>query len=170
MSEPNYLDDDEYTEYYLEILKQKFEEGNKAFLLEAMHRCLLMRKPLPEWLRVAFIRAYESAAAFEIRSWDEAFGPPQEKGTHLETRRQHAKLQFPVAFHVHRMRATGRPVDKGMFEDIAEELKKDKELKEDGAEGIEATTVEKIYYKRGGKELHDMICVLFPDQANPAKK
>jgi hypothetical protein len=157
MSEPDYLDGDKYTEDYLEIAKQKFEEGNKAALLMALHRCLLLKKPLPEWMRTAFIRAYESATAFKIRSWDEAFGPPQEKSTHLKTRKQHAKLRYPIAFLVHRLRAMGRPIDKSMFEEIAKELKKDEELKEDGVEGIEATTVEKIYYERGGKELHDTI-------------
>jgi hypothetical protein len=155
MSEPNYLDSDKYIEEYLEIAKQKFEEGNKAVLLMAMHQCLLMMKPLPKWLRLAFIEAYQSATAFEIRSWDEVFGPPQEKGTHLESRKQHAKMRYPVAFHVHRLSASGRPIDKGMFEEIAEKLRKD------GVEAIKATTVEKIYYERGGKELRDTIYSLF---------
>ena len=169
MSEPNYLDGDKYIEDYLEIAKQKFEEGNKAVLLMALHQCLLMKKPLPEWLRLAFIRAYQSATAFEIRSWDEAFGPPHKKGTHLETRKQHAKLRYLVAFHVYSLRAIGRSIDKGMFEEIAEELKKDTELKEDGVEDIEATTVEKIYYERGGKELHDTIQAFLKAQHDEAK-
>jgi hypothetical protein len=95
MSEPDYLDSDKYIEQYLEIAKQKFEEGNKAVLLMAMHQCLLLKKPPPEWLRLAFIRAYESAAAFEIRSWDEAFGPPREKGAHLKAWKGYTDLRYP---------------------------------------------------------------------------
>ena len=34
MSEPDYLDSDKYIEQYLEIAKQKFEEGNKAVLTD----------------------------------------------------------------------------------------------------------------------------------------
>jgi hypothetical protein len=140
MSEPNYLDGDKYIEEYLEIAKQKFEEGNKTVLLMAMHQCLLMKKPLPEWLRLAFIRAYQSATAFEIRSWDEAFGAPHPKGTHVEAKKQQAELRYPIALRV-ALRASGETVDKGLFEIIGSEL------------GIGGTTASDIYYKHGGKKL-----------------
>jgi hypothetical protein len=160
MSEPDYLDDDKYIEDYLEIAKQKYEEGDKAVLLMALHQCLLLRKPLPEWLRAAFVRAYESAAAFEIRSWNEAFGPPQGKSTHRQASRRHADLRYPVAFHVHRLRKSGRPIDREMFEAVAEVLR------EDGFGKIKGSTVEKIYYTRGGKELHAMLQPLFDGPTN----
>ena len=159
------LDDDKHLSEILEILKQKSDDGNKAAVLLAVYQCALRRKPLPEWLRAAFIYAYESAARFEIRSWDEAFGSPHnEKNVQLTPRKQHAELRYPIAFHVHRLWASGRPIDKGIFVDVAKALKKDDV-------SIEPATVEKIYYKRGGKELHEMLRPLLPGRAtkNPTK-
>ena len=62
MSAPDddkYLDDDKYIAEFMEIARQKFEEGNNAVLLKAVHQCCLLKKPLPEWLRLAFIEACE---------------------------------------------------------------------------------------------------------------
>jgi len=161
MSAPNYLDDDCYLAEYLAIAKRKFEDGDKAALLKAMHQCLLLKKPMPEWLRVAFIEAFQSAIAFEIRNWDEAFGPPQEKGAHFESRKQRSELRYPIALRV-ALRAPGENIDKGLFEVIGKE------------HGISASTADDIYYKHGGKELSDMIEPLLPwlksQKSNPEKK
>jgi hypothetical protein len=157
-------DDGRYLAKILKIAKRKFDAGDKTALLMAQHQCLLLRRPPPEWLRDALIDAIESAARFEIRSRDEPFGPPHnEKNVQLKPRKRHAELRYPVAFHVHRLSASGRKIDKGLFEDVARALKKD------GIEGVGATTVEKIYYRRGGKQLHEMISPLLPGRVNPAK-
>jgi hypothetical protein len=86
-------DTDEYLAEVLEILKEIFDGDNKWPLLDAIYRCLQLRRPVPEWLRVAFLDAYEARARFEIRSWDEVFGKPVPKGTHLETERRNAELR-----------------------------------------------------------------------------
>ena len=96
----NLLDDDVYITSYLEIAKQKIEGGNKAVLLKAMHECLIMRKPLPEWLRLAFLQAYQSAYPFEIKSWDEIFGKPHRKGANLKARKRHWELEWPICSRV----------------------------------------------------------------------
>jgi len=80
------LEDDVYLAKYLEIARQKFEEGNKAIILRAMNHWLEMKRPVPEWLRLAFIKVFQQATAFEIRSWDEVFGPAVEPGAHLGPR------------------------------------------------------------------------------------
>jgi hypothetical protein len=49
-------DTDAHLAEVLEILKQQFESGNKAALLESIYQCTLMSRPLPEWLRDAFVR------------------------------------------------------------------------------------------------------------------
>ena len=100
MSEPDYLDGDKYIEDYLEIAKQKFEEGNKAVLLMAMHQCLLLRKPLPEWLRLAFIRAYEFATAFEIRSWMRHSVRRRRRCVYFKSGRSTPNCAIPVALSV----------------------------------------------------------------------
>jgi hypothetical protein len=96
----NLRDDDEYISEYLDIAEQQFESGHKAVLLMALHQCLLLNKPLPEWLRKAFIKAYEYAMGFEAKSWDDVFGRPHPKGAHLETRRQHRDLRIPIWLRV----------------------------------------------------------------------
>src|SRR5262249_61359443 len=58
----------------LEILHERFDNGDKSALLYAIYHCLLMKRSLPEWLRLAFLHTYEAHARFEIRSWDEVFG------------------------------------------------------------------------------------------------
>jgi hypothetical protein len=159
MSEPDYLDSDKYIEQYLEITKQKFEEGNKAVLLMAMHQCLLLKKPPPEWLRLAFIRAYESAAAFEIRSWDEAFGPPREKGAHLKAWKGYADLRYPVALSV-ALREPGETISPDLFDKIGSDL------------GIGKHKASDTYYKHGGRELAEAIEPLVPflrDRINSGK-
>jgi hypothetical protein len=142
-------DDDQYLARCLKILKGKSEAGYKPALLMAVYQCVLMRKPLPEWLRQAFIRAYESAAAFDIKSWDEPFGQPQKKGAHLSARKDYARLRYPVALHV-ALRAPGESIDTGLFEKIGAAL------------GIKKTKASDIYYEHGGKELHEMIKPIVP--------
>jgi hypothetical protein len=150
MSEPDddkYLDDDKYIADYLETAKQEFEKGNKAALLQSVYQCCLLRKPLPEGLRLAFIEAYESAARFEARSWDEVFGKPQEEGAHLEARKLHAELRYDIALRV-ALRSPDEKIQPDLFDKIAEEL---------NIEDVKGTTVSKIYYDRGGKELSEML-------------
>jgi hypothetical protein len=61
-------DTDKYLAEILDILKERFEAGDKSALLYAIYHCLLMKRPLPEWLRLKFLHAYEAHARFEMRS------------------------------------------------------------------------------------------------------
>ena len=51
--------------YFEKMLKRQFEAGDKSVLLYAIYACLESRRPIPEWLRVAFLDAYEAAERFE---------------------------------------------------------------------------------------------------------
>jgi hypothetical protein len=143
------LDDDEYFDKCIGILKKQIAAGYKPALLLAVYQCALMRKPLPEWLCQAFVQTYESAAAFEVETWDTAFGPARKKGAQLSARKDYARLRYPVALRV-ALRAPGQSIDTGLFERIGSEL------------GIGKTKASDIYYQRGGKELHEMIEPLLP--------
>jgi hypothetical protein len=134
-------DTDEYLAEILEILKQRFEGGDKSALLYAVYHCLLMKRPSPEWLRLAFLDAYQAHARFEIRTWDEVFGPPVPKGTHLKTRRQHAELRVRL---LERVRELGGPIQPDLFDRIGEEL------------GIGATTASSLYYDEHGQWLREL--------------
>jgi hypothetical protein len=127
-------DDDKYLAKYLKIAKREIEHGNKSVLLKAMHQCLIMKRPLPEWLRLAFLQAYQSAYPYEVKSWDEIFGPPHPKGAHLKTRKQHFELRFPIWSRVQELAKSGENIDKGLFEKVGKEFK------------VSGTTASAIYY------------------------
>jgi hypothetical protein len=98
-------DTDKYLAEILDILEERFNAGDKSALLYAIYHCLLMKRPLPEWLRAAFLHTYEARARFEIRSWDEVFGRPVPKSTHLEDRE--AKCGVAAPHHRARRGAEG---------------------------------------------------------------
>lgn len=149
----NYLDDDKYLDGCLKIAKQKFEEGNKAVVLMAMHQCLLMNKPIPEWLRLAFIKAYQSAYPFEFRSWDQAFGPPHKEGRHLDRKKLHAELRMHIILRAQQLMAAGAGTGEGLFQTIADELK---------IKGVGSSTVRNIYYDDHSKFLKEALEILTP--------
>jgi hypothetical protein len=80
-------DTDKYLAEVLEILRAQFESGDKSRLLYAIYQCCLLRRPMPAWLQKAFIDAHNSATGYEIKSWDDAFGPPHPKKGAREKRR-----------------------------------------------------------------------------------
>jgi hypothetical protein len=144
---------DEYLAEILEILKQKFEGGDKSALLYAVYHCLLMKRPLPEWLRLAFLHAYEAHARFEIRTWDEVFGPPVPKSTQLEKE----KLRRLIINRVWELRAK-RPIDRGLFEQIGEQL------------DMSGSTIDSIYYDERSRSLREIYEIADSFFGNPKKK
>jgi hypothetical protein len=154
----DYLDSKKFLAECLTILKEKCKGGDKAAILKALHQCFLMNAPVPRWLSCAFVEAYEAAARFEIRSWDEAFGPAQGKGAHPRTRKQYGELRYPVALGVV---LRGQSIDSALFEKIGASL------------SIGRTKATDIYYGHGGKELAEAIEPLIPflrERANSGKK
>ena len=137
-------DTDKYLAEVLEILKERFEGGDKSALLYAIYHCLLLKRPIPEWLRLEFLHAYEAHARFEITLWDEVFGPPVPKGTHLKTEKRNAEFR-PLIIERVRALSAKQPIDKALFDLIGEEI------------GISGTTVSEIYYDERSRELRDMI-------------
>jgi hypothetical protein len=160
-------DTDKYFAETLDILKEQFEAGDISKLLHAIYFWCLMNppyeivdadgkvlaepqfRPMPEWLRIAFLRAYETSTGYEIRSWDDAFGKPHPKGRHRKTERRNAGLRFLILRRVEELKAENKPIDKGLFEQIGEEL--DPPLK--------GTTVSEIYYDERTRKLREMLSV-----------
>jgi hypothetical protein len=126
----------------LEILKQKFEGGEKPALLFAVYHCLLLKRPLPEWLRLAFLDTYEAHARFEIRSWDEVFGPPVPKGTQLLTEKKR-RLVIERVWELKRENPK-TAIDRGLFEKIGEE------------QGMSGSAAEGLYYDERSQWLREI--------------
>jgi hypothetical protein len=132
------------TEYFEKMLKRQFEAGDKSVLLYAIYTCLELKRPMPEWLQLAFLAAYDSATGYEIRSWDEVFSRPVPKGLHLETKRRNAQLRYTIIARVE-AREAGTPIDKKLFEQVGKEL------------GISGTVASDIYYNKANRELRKTI-------------
>jgi hypothetical protein len=135
--------DKNVAEYFEKMLRRSFEAGDKPTLLWTIYACLDLGRAIPEWLRVAFLNAYEAAERFEIRSWDQVFGRPVPKGLHLQTKRRNAQLRWTIIERVETLKAKHR-VDKGLFEKVARDLK---------IRGVKGTTVSEIYYDEQNREL-----------------
>jgi hypothetical protein len=127
-------DDKWVAEYFEKMLKRDFETGDKSVLLYAIYACLEMRRPMPEWVRAAFLDACEAAERFEIKSWEEVFGRPVPKGTHLKRQKRDAALPLIIIDAVEALKAEGRKVDKDLFKQVGKEW------------GINATRASEIYY------------------------
>jgi len=132
---------DEHLTECLRILQEQFEAGDKSALLNAIYHCLLMRRPLPEGLRLACLHAYEAHTRFEIRSWGDVFGLPVPKGTHLETEKRNADLRIRV---IELVRELGGPMEPDLFSRIGKKL------------GIVGSTASSLYYDERGRYLREL--------------
>jgi hypothetical protein len=141
----NYLDDDEYLAETLKILKRKFDGGRKAALLMAIRSCCWMRRPLPEWARLAFLQAYDSATGFDIKSWDEVFGRPHPKGTHLAKEKKYLAVRSLIWERVRASKAMGKPINKELFEGIGKDL------------GVAGSVASEIYYDKDNQKIHKLM-------------
>jgi hypothetical protein len=166
LSDNDYLDSDKFLTECLTILEEKYKAGDKGAIALALYQCFIMNKPAPEWLRAAFIAAYESVTGLEVKSWAQAFGGqvfgagPHPKKARLKQRMAHRDLRYPIARLVYQF-SRRKTISRPMFDDIAEELKRTGVLEEAGLTDIGGGTVDDIFYKHGGKEIYESIKSLF---------
>jgi hypothetical protein len=139
----NYLDDDEYLAETLKILKRKFDGGHKAALLMAIRYCCWMRRPLPEWARLTFLQAYDSG--FDIKSWDEVFGRPHPKGTHLAKEKKYLAVRSLIWERVRASKAMGKSINKELFEGIGKDL------------GVAGSVTSEIYYDKDNQKIYKLM-------------
>jgi hypothetical protein len=132
-------------EYFEKMAKRQFEAGDKWVLLCTLYNCLLLRRPLPEWLRDAFLAAYDSATDYKIKSWDDAFGQPHPKSTHVDAERRKLELRPVIIWRVSMLKAKGAKIEKDLFERVGKEF------------GISGTATSDIYYSKRSRELRKTI-------------
>ncbi|GHA74954.1 hypothetical protein [Cognatilysobacter bugurensis] len=119
----------------LEALEQRFASGDKRAVLTAVRICAANNDLLPQWAAEAFVKAYESVRLHKVASWDDAFGRPHPKGTHLASMRKRRELRGRVFTAVNAASRDGRPIDAGLFEDVGEQL------------GIGKTLASELFYE-----------------------
>jgi hypothetical protein len=106
----------------LEQLRQRFLDGDKSAILEAMVLCNCVHKvAAPAWLSDAFAASYKAAKDGSVRSWDDVFERPLPKGTHLKQFHYRKDLTFSVWCLAAMIRAhADAPIDDALFERIGE--------------------------------------------------
>jgi len=74
--------------------KKDFEGGDSKGLFATISTSLVYGRLPPLWAICAFGECLDRVFEAEVGSWDEAFGRPYPKGTHLATLHQKLKLEF----------------------------------------------------------------------------
>jgi len=121
----------------VENYRQAFEAGDTKALMDAIDRCALAGIAMPDWLADAFHRCYASVDHARVGSWDEAFGRPYKKGTHLAATRKKKQQYFTVFIVIGHLvwKNPGRAIDVWFFEDMGAIL------------GCKATRAAELYYE-----------------------
>jgi hypothetical protein len=126
----------------LEQLRQRYLNGDKSALLEALYLCVCIEvlEP-PWWLKAEFYEAYNTVHGAKARSWDDVFGKPWSKGARLPDMRRRGELAphvFMTAMRLHTDH--GLPIDDGLFERTGELV------------GCGARQAKELYYKIDKRE------------------
>lgn len=106
----------------LEKERHRFEAGDKNALLGAIRICATSELPLPHWVASEFIRGYDAVLNCRAGSWDDAFGRPFPKGTHLAALRKRRRGRIQVMLEVRAAKARGESVNFKLFEQIGSKL------------------------------------------------
>jgi len=144
----------------LREIYEAYQGGDGAAILEALHICSLNSLPIPQWCEYAFLKAYRNVRFFktEKNSWNEVFGRPHPKGTHLQTKRQERERGPKVYRRIEEILRDepGTPIDGALFERVGREL------------AIGGKTLTEEYYyqekKRYGPSLAELV-----KKSSPAK-
>lgn len=119
------------SERFLAKGKELFEKGEKHELLYCLDFCIRNHVPIPTWLAQAFCQAYDAARFAAIKSWDQAFDPPQRKSKQLNRARHKVEVAVPLYFSVVALKEAKKPID---FTEIGKEF------------NVGATLAKEIYY------------------------
>lgn len=125
-------------------LEHQYAHGERGAILTAIMHCARTRILLPDWVAEGFIASYEEVAGARLGSWDEAFGRPYPKGTHLEAaRRRQTDLNKLLSELMELMRTDPeRPIDGLLFEDLGAKL------------GCGQTRASELYYQLEAESPH----------------
>jgi hypothetical protein len=130
----------EYEQGALEALRQGYQQA----LIYFINFCFQQGRGVPSWAQEMFSAAVVKALEFEIKSWDEAFGRPLEKGKQLDKERRKHRALSEVWRLVNERRLAGKPLDKALYEAVGKEL------------GIGGATVVEEMYGKVARRFRDM--------------
>jgi hypothetical protein len=123
-----------------------WEAGHKWALPLALTLCFLKEGQPPEWVRLAWLKAYRTLRDFKAKNWEDVLGSPQGKGAHRKNRKLHAELRYRIVCRA----LESTKVVPETFEEIAEEIRAD-------GIAVSAATVKAIYYRPEARALRALI-------------
>jgi hypothetical protein len=108
----------------IEALRETVLAGDGLALLGALRICANFDLAMPDWLAQEFIQRYDHVLNCDVKSWDEAFGRPYEKGAHLNALRKRRRLRFAVYNAVVEITKANpeQPIDEGLFGTVGAKL------------------------------------------------
>jgi hypothetical protein len=135
---------DLYVAHQLEQARLRYEQGNKSELLRWMNWCFIANREVPSWIKEGISKAVNDADTYKIRTWNDVFGKPVPKGTHLKTARRNSEIEWDLFWRVCGLHKAGRPIDENLFEKVGKEF------------GIKKTLASKLYYEFADREFGDL--------------
>ena len=128
------------------LQKIYLESENPAVIPEALYFCSLNDFSIPEWCAYAYLQAFRKVRHYKAGSWDEVFGRPHPKGTHLGSRRQRREKEFEAYNMISDIKRTepDTPIDGYLFEKVGRKL------------GIGGKTLTEEYYYGAKKYLEEV--------------
>ena len=111
----------------LDRLSQRYIEGEKSALIEAIQLCGEKKIVMPEWVVNEFIKAIDRWTNFDVKTLDEAFDLNLSKGKHLGALKTKKKKMWMAYLIVKALSGIGKPIDEAL-EIASEKLKIGKTL------------------------------------------
>jgi len=132
----------EIAQYLKKLYQWHIKRGRDAAspeIMEALLWCSFSSLPIPRWCEKAYRRAYARIRLYKAKSWDDVFGRPYPKGTHIEAKRQALENGCEVYLRIKEIKEENPsiPIDGHLFERVGREL---------GVGG--KTLTEECYYRR----------------------
>lgn len=110
---------------HLEHFRLRYDNGDKAALLEAVEFCGLFRLVMPQWVSYWFAMSHRKWTRLKVKTLDEAFDVQKKKGFHLAKEHQFLQKSFDVYMSLLAAERKGKSISigkNGAIEDVAEEF------------------------------------------------
>jgi hypothetical protein len=141
------VSDDDAEAAEAEILRRRYEAGERGVLLLTILSAAMFRRLIPDWAAEALKAAYERVECGDARSWDDVFGRPHPEKKHLRSiqweNRKYEVWRIVRWFHENE----GRCIDNELFEDVGRYFGDVDRMMGRNTATISRTTISKLYYE-----------------------
>jgi hypothetical protein len=110
---------------HLERYKARYDNGDKAALLEAVEFCALFKLVMPEWVAYWFTSAHREWKRLNVKTLDEAFEVQRPSNFRLATEREFFQKSFDVYMALLAAEDGGKSLSNcknGVIEEVAKEF------------------------------------------------